>query len=96
METIKINNEEVAEKFNEWWAASFKGNVPVYHSLDLDRFAELVKLTYNKQDIFNVSLLHDFLHEQLEKGNLKKNQEMEIDLAIALYAFGVNNMSKLF
>lgn len=96
METIKINNEEVAKKFNEWWAASFKGNVPVYHQLDLDRFAELVKLTYNKQDIFNASLLHDFLYEQLEKGNLKKNQEMEIDLAIALYAFGVNNMSKLF
>lgn len=96
METIKINNEEVAEKFNEWWAASFKGNVPVYHPLDLDRFAELVKLTYNKRDIFNVSLLHDFLYEQLEKGNLKKNQEMEIELAIALYEFGVNNMSKLF
>ena len=72
MENIKINNEEIAEKFNEWWAASFNGNVPVYHQSDLDRFAELVKLTYNKQDIFNVSLLHDFLYEQLEKGNLNK------------------------
>ena len=40
--------------------------------------------------------MHDFLYEQLEKGNLKKNQEDDIDLAIALYELGVNNMSKLF
>ncbi len=96
MEYINIKNEKVSKKFNEWWAASFKGNVPVYHPADLDRFAELVKLTYDKQDVFNVSHLHDFLYEQLEKGNLKKNQEDDIDLAIALYEFGVYNMSKLF
>ena len=54
MEYINIKNEEVSRKFNEWWTASFKGNVPVYHQADLDRFAELVKLTYNKQDVFNV------------------------------------------
>ena len=96
MEYIDIKNEEVAKKFNEWWGASFNGNVPVYHPADLDSFAELVKLTYDKQDVFNASKLHDFLYEQLEKGNLKKNQEEEIDLAIALYEFGVNNMSKLF
>ena len=96
MENIKINNEEVAKKFNEWWATSFKGNVPVYHQADLDRFAELVKLTCDKQDVFNASHLHDFLYEQLEKGNLKKIQKDDIDLAIALYEFGVNHMSKLF
>lgn len=96
MEYINIKNEEVSKKFNEWWAASFKGNVPVYHQADLDRFAELVKLTYDKQDVFNASKLDDFLHEQLEKGNLKKNQEEAIDLAIVLYEFGVDNMSKLF
>jgi len=96
MEYIKINDEQVSQKFNEWWSASFKGNVPVYHQADLDRFAELVKLTHNKQNIFNVSRLHDFLYEQMEIGNLKKNQEEAIDLAIALYEFGVNNMSKLF
>ena len=96
MEYINIKNEKVSKKFNEWWTASFEGNVPVYHQSDLDRFAELIKLTYDKQDVFNVSHLHDFLYEQLEKGNLKKNQEDDIDLAIALYEFGVNNMSKLF
>lgn len=96
MEYIDIKNKEVSKKFNEWWTASFKGNVPVYHQADLDRLAELVKLTYDKQDVFNASNLHNFLYEQLEKGNLKKNQEEAIDLAIALYEFGVNNMSKLF
>ena len=96
MEFFKCNDEQVSQKFNEWWAASFNGNVPISHPSDLDRFAELVKLTYNKRDIFNVSLLRNFLYEQLEKGNLKKNQQKEIDSAIALYEFGVNNMSKLF
>lgn len=96
MNRKKINNEEISSKLNEWWKASLKGNVPVYHPLDLDRFAELVKLTYDKQDIFNVTHLRDFLYEELKKGNLNKNQEKEINLAIALYEFGVNNLSKLF
>lgn len=96
MKYFKFDDEQVSQKFNEWWAASFNGNVPIYYPSDLDRFAELVKLTYNKQDIFNVSHLHDFLFEQMEIGNLKRNQEEAIDLAIALYEFGVNNMSKLF
>lgn len=96
MRYIDIKNEEVLKKFNEWWIMSFRGNVPVYHQADLDRFAELVKLTYDKQDVFNASILRNFLYEQLEKGDLNKNQEEAIELAIALYEFGVNNMSKLF
>ena len=96
MKYFKFNDEQVSQKFNEWWSFSFAGNVPIYHPADLDRFAELVKSTYNKQDIFNVSHLHDFLFEQMELGNLKKNQEEAINLAIALYEFGINNMSKLF
>lgn len=96
MEYFKFDDEQVSQKFNEWWSFSFEGYVPIYYQADLDRFAELVKSTYNKQDIFNVSYLQDFLFEQMENGNLKKNQEEAIDLAIALYEFGVNNMSKLF
>ena len=96
MEYLKICNEEISSKFNEWWSESNKGNVPVYHQEDLNRFAELVKLTYDKQDVFNTSVLHKFLCEQLESGNLKKDQGKEIDIATALYEFGVNNLSKFF
>lgn len=96
MEFFKCDDEQVSQKFNEWWSTSFMGNVPIYNQADLDRFAELVKVTYNKKDIFNVTHLHEFLFEQMEIGNLKRNQEEAIDLAIALYEFGVNNMSKLF
>lgn len=94
MEFLKLDNEEISKKFNEWWAFANKGNVPIIHPSDLDRFAELIKLTYNKQDIFNISLLHDFLYSQLEKGNLKKNQENEIILAIDLYSFSINHLLK--
>lgn len=96
MEDLIKNNEEISKKFNEWWSASNKGNVPVYHQEDLNSLAELVKLTYDKQDVFNASVLHEFLREQLENGNLKKDQDKEIDIAIALYEFGVHNLSKFF
>ena len=96
MEYINIKNEQVLQKFNEWWSASFEGNIPVHHQVDLNRFAELVKLTYDKQDVFNSSVLYKFLCEQLESGNLKKDQGKEIDIATALYEFGVNNLSKFF
>ena len=96
MEYIKIDDEQVSQKFKEWWSESFEGNVPVYNQADLDRFAELVKSTYNKQEIFNLSHLQDFLFEQIENGNLNRNQEEAIDRAIALFEFGANNMLKLF
>ena len=91
-----MEKTEITENLKEWWSSSFKGNVPIYHPSDLDRFAKFVKLTYDKQNIFNSSDLYEFLHGQLENGKLKKDQKSEIDLAIALYEFGVNNLCKLF
>lgn len=88
--------KEIADALNAWWAASFKGNVPIHHPLDLNRLAELVKLTYDKQDVFNSDVLGEFLHEQLDNGRLKKDQGDEIDKAIAMYDFGVNYLSKFF
>ena len=74
MEFPIIVNEEVSEKFNQWWIVSNKGNIPILHPLDLDRFAELVKASSDKQDVFNATMLHDFLYEQLNKGNIKKSE----------------------
>lgn len=96
MEYPTINDKEISEKFNQWWTVSFKGNVPILHPLDLDRFAELIKVSHNKQGIFNSSVLHDFLYEQQEKGNLKKNQTNLINYAVNLYEFSVNNLAKFF
>lgn len=96
MEYPIINNEEIFEKFKQWWIVSFKGNIPIFHPLDLDRFAELIKVSYDKQDIFNVTMLHDFLYEQINKGNIKKSEEPNIHDVLSLYDFSVNNLVKLF
>lgn len=88
-----FKNEEITKKFNEWWYLSLKGNVPIYHPNDLDRFAELVKLTFDKQEIFNSSILRQFLYNQIESGNLNKNQKDEIEKTIELYEFGIKCIS---
>ncbi len=96
MEYLYIKDKEVSEKFKQWWIVSRKGNIPIFHPLDLDRFAELVKISFDKQDVFNVTMLHDFLYEQLNKGNIKKSEEPHISYVLSLYEFSVNNLVKLF
>lgn len=88
-----FENEEITKKFNEWWRMSFKGNVPINHINDLNRFIELIKATFDKQDVFNSSVLRQFLYNQIENGNLNKNQKDEIEKTIELYEFGVKCVS---
>ena len=96
MEYPIIENKEISEKFNNWWVASNKGNIPITHPLDLDKFAELVKVSFDKQEVFGVKMLHDFLYEQLNKDNIKKSEEPHINDVLSLYEFSVNNLSKFF
>jgi hypothetical protein len=56
MEYPIIENKEISEKFNNWWVASNKGNIPITHPLDLDKFAELVKVSFDKQEVFGVKM----------------------------------------
>ena len=94
MEFLEFKNEELSKKFREWWLMSRLGNLPINHPADLGRFAELVKLSVGKQDELNSDALYNFLHEQLDKGNLKKGQEEEINIAVAMFDFGVNYLVK--
>lgn len=93
---ITLKSKQLSEKFEMWWHMSRKGNLPIYHPADLDRFAELVKESVDKQDELNATVLYEFLRQQLDEGKLKKGEEDKIDTVIALYEFGVNNLSKFF
>ena len=92
---MTIKNKEVFDTFNQWWMLSFKGNIPIFDSNDLDRFAELIKISCDKQDVFNAYMLRDFLYEQLKEGNIKKSEEQYIDYTISLYEFSVNHLVKV-
>lgn len=90
---IKINfkSAELTEKFKNWWSSSFRGNIPIYHPADLQRFAELIICSKDKQDELNLEILHNFLLKQI-KDNKIKNDSDSISRTIELYEFCIDHL----